>query len=99
MRWKLGEAKQRLSEVVRAAEDSPQILLNRDRPVAVLVGGKAMEALLARRPPPRGLAEALDALGTTCREEDYALEVPARTDRPNAMLERQRAPRRHQRHQ
>ena len=47
----------------------------------------------------RPLAEALAEAVRICEDEDYALELPARADRPNPLLpEAERAPGRHQRH-
>ena len=37
MAWKVAEAKQRLSEVLRCAAREPQTIYSRSRPVAVVV--------------------------------------------------------------
>jgi prevent-host-death family protein len=39
--WKIADAKQRFSEVVRRAQHQPQVIQNRDRPVAVVMSPEA----------------------------------------------------------
>lgn len=80
MNWKVGQAKQRFSEVVRRAQRSPQLIENRDELVAAVVGRADFEALVAWKKR-TSMATALDELETIAREEDYALETPARKDR------------------
>lgn len=85
MRWKIAEAKQRFSEVIRAAREEPQVILNRDRVVAALIDPltfQAYEAWCAREQRST-LADAFTTLRSICAEEGYALEPGARRDRPN----------------
>ena len=37
MEWKIAEAKQRLSELIRASAHGPQLIYNRDTPVAAVI--------------------------------------------------------------
>jgi prevent-host-death family protein len=88
MRWKVAQAKQKLSEVLRCAEAEPQEIFNRDRVVAVVLGAKDMKAFRnwqAERDP--SLAEALAEARRICAEEDYTLPVEPRRDRDNAVLQ------------
>ena len=91
MDWKIGEAKQRFSEVVRAAEAEPQRIYNRDRLVAAVVGPGEIKAFLAWRDRQRrgSLADSMRELSRICAEEGYTLEVPSREQegRPNPFTE------------
>lgn len=82
--WGIAEAKQRFSEVVRAAGEEPQMIYNRDRRVAAVVGGEVLESFLgwhARQG--RSLAAAFGELRQLAAEEGFELEVPPRRDRPD----------------
>ncbi len=86
MRWRVTEAKQEFSQVVRAAREEPQEILNRDRPVAVVLAVESYEEYRqwrASRARP-SLEEVTRELRQICREEEYALEVGERRDRENS---------------
>lgn len=87
MEWKLAEAKQQFSEVVRRAEEEPQVILNRDRRVAVLVTAAEFEDYLRWKESRRkgSFADAIDELVSICREEEATYEAPPRFDRPNPL--------------
>lgn len=89
MDWKIGEAKQRFSEVVRAAEGEPQRIYHRDRLVAGVVDAETLEDYLAwrERRGRRTLAEAFSELRELLREEPDGLTLPERVDRDNAFAE------------
>ncbi|HEX3129526.1 MAG TPA: type II toxin-antitoxin system prevent-host-death family antitoxin [Thermoanaerobaculia bacterium] len=80
MDWKIAEAKQRFSEVVRAAEDEPQRIYNRDQLVAAVVGAAEIKEFLEWRERQRkgSLADSIRELSRICAEEGYTLEVPRR---------------------
>lgn len=84
-RWGIAEAKQRFSEVVRAAEEEVQMIYNRDRRVAAVVGGTALDAFLDWHERHRGrtLADAFSELRGLAAEEGFAFEAPPRRDRAN----------------
>jgi prevent-host-death family protein len=42
MRWNIAEAKQRLSEVIRASSQEAQMIYNRDVPVAVVIAAEEL---------------------------------------------------------
>ncbi len=88
MHWKIAEAKQELSRVVRAAAIEPQWIQNRDVVVALVIGAKDGEAFLEwkRHGEAETLAAALAELGDIASSEDYVLNVPARADRDNALV-------------
>jgi prevent-host-death family protein len=83
--WKVAEAKQRFSEVVRAAEEQPQMIYNRGKLVAAVVPADDLKKYLAWREKKEEptIADAFAELRRICAEEDYRFEPPAREDRPN----------------
>jgi prevent-host-death family protein len=99
MDWKVAEAKQRFSELLREAVTEPQLIHNRSRLVAVVVGAAEAAAFLEwRRQASRSVADAIDEIGRICGEEGYSLEIAPRVDRENPLLRAADA-RRHQRRQ
>jgi prevent-host-death family protein len=100
MEWKLARAKQCFSEVIRRANDEPQIILNRENPVAAVISASELAAFAAwkRAQKKRSIVERLADAQRICREEGYEFEAPLREDRANPLIEeRRRAPRRYQR--
>ena len=86
MTWKIAQAKQSLSRVIRAAADEPQVIFNRNRPVAAVLSGEAFEDFEAWRQEKarqRPLPELFAELRALCMEEDYTLPVVDRRDRAN----------------
>lgn len=85
MRWKIGQAKQRFSEVVRRAATEPQLICNRDRVVAAVVDAESAERLQAIRENERrsSIADAFEALRAITRREQYTLRTPSRKNRRN----------------
>ncbi len=86
MRWKVAEAKQRFSEVVRSASKEPQLIFNRDRLVAAVVDPDSWQAFQSwrQRQQQRSLADVFTEFRLIAAEENYQLELPERRDRPNA---------------
>lgn len=89
MNWKIAEAKQRFSEVVRRSADEPQLIYNRDRLVAIVVPPHSFRGYEEWRQEheQRTAAEAFAELRALCEEEGYELELPERSDRPNRFAE------------
>ena len=89
MDWKIAEAKQKFSEVVRQTAAEPQRIYKRDRLVAVIVDVDDYEAYEAWREEKErpSMAEAIEEIRKICLEEDFDLELPERRDRPNAFAE------------
>jgi len=89
MNWKVAEAKQRFSEVVRAAEEKPQWIYNRGRLVAALVPAGDLEQFLAwrERKERTSIADAFSELRRICAEENYELVIPERRNRRNPFAE------------
>ena len=86
MTWQVGQAKQRLSEVLRRSADGPQRIFSRDRFVAAVVSAELFEEFerwLEERQR-RSLDRKFDEVREICGEEGYALEVDQRRDRESA---------------
>lgn len=83
--WGIAEAKQRFSEVVRAAQEEPQMIYNRDRLVAAVVGGESLPGFLEwhQQHAGRSLADAFAELRRLAAEEGFEITVPPRRDRAN----------------
>lgn len=88
-KWKVGEAKQRFSEVVRDAGTEPQLIFNREELAAAVVSAEEYrefeEWRAERRMKPLGelFLEAREILA----EERYTLRTPSRKDRRNALVD------------
>ena len=81
--WRIAEAKQQFSEVVRRAGDAPQKIYRRDRLVAAVVSPDVLATLEAasRQQSAVTLADAFSDIRSACLEERYELELPERRDR------------------
>jgi prevent-host-death family protein len=105
MKWKVGQAKQQLSEVIRQSAKEPQVIYNREKPVAAVIAAEDLASYSSWREQSRKptLAEFLGRAQQICAEEGYAFELsPRGPERPNALLqmleeEERRATRRHKR--
>ena len=81
--WRVSEAKQRLSEIVRRSEAEPQKIHNRGRLVAAVVSPTALEMLdhLRERRPRCTLAGIFSEIRAICEEDGDELEIAERSDR------------------
>jgi prevent-host-death family protein len=87
--WKISEAKARLSELVHACEEEPQVLYNRGKPVAAVIGMERFEAfqrMQAKAEQP-SMAALLAELATLNTEEGDFGEAPRRSNRPPEALD------------
>ena len=87
--WKISEAKARLSEVVSNCVEEPQLLYNRQKPVAALVDIQEYEAFLAYKKSQQKptMAEMLAELREINKIEPEMDELPPRTSRPIPYLD------------
>jgi prevent-host-death family protein len=86
MVWKVAEARQRLSEVLRSAAREPQTIYSRSRPVAVVVAGETFEEFRvwqAERKA-RTVGAAFAELRSLTKALPYVFAVPRRENRRNA---------------
>ncbi len=78
--WSTSEAKEKFSAVINAAADRPQIILNRDTAVAVIISyptySSAIQALHRK-----SLAETMLAPREIATKENFELELPKRQNR------------------
>ena len=82
MKWKISEAKARFSEMVEMGQREPQVIMNRERPVAVLMDlqtFKRFESFEHEQQRPK-IGELLMELTEINQQEDDC-EVPRRVDR------------------
>lgn len=90
MSWRIAEAKQQFSEVLRQAADEPQVILNRDQPVAAVIDVETFrefEEWRRERQKP-GLAAALAELRKLySSDEESLLKIPIDPGRPNAFAD------------
>lgn len=89
MHWKIAEAKQHFSDVLRQAEDEPQLIFKRERLVAAVVDAEEFETFRRWREHERmtSIADAFTCLRQISLEEHYSVEAPARSDRKNTLLD------------
>src|SRR6185369_1743483 len=83
--WNIAEAKQKFSEIVRAAEGEPQWIYNREKLVAAVVPPETLQEFLAwkareQRPT---MAQVLAEVLEICHEENYDLDIPISQNRHN----------------
>ncbi|MSQ58703.1 MAG: type II toxin-antitoxin system prevent-host-death family antitoxin [Betaproteobacteria bacterium] len=88
MDWKVAEAKQKFSDVVRRAAKEPQLIYNRDRRVAAVIDARSFGEFEAWRKQSgqASLADAFEELRRVAKEERYKLTLPRRKNRRNALL-------------
>lgn len=87
--WKISEAKARLSELVHACEERPQVLYNRDKPVAAMIGIEHYESfqrMQAKAEQP-SMSALLAELATINAEEGDFGEAPRRSNRAPITLD------------
>jgi prevent-host-death family protein len=99
MSWNVAEAKQRLSELLRRAATEPQVISNRGRVVAAVVGEPEVQSFLdwhARRHRSTAADFVRDAT-RICAEDRFSFDLPARRNRTNPLAGKERRARRHKR--
>ncbi len=87
MTWKIAQAKQNLSKVIREASSEPQQIYNRDRFVAAVIDADTFlhfQAWRRESEKKRPLAEAFQELRNLCYDDDYEFPEIDRQDRDNS---------------
>jgi len=92
MNWNIAQAKQRFSEVVKQAAKEPQIIYNRNTPVAALIAAEELAEYRAwkqNQPDKPSLVEAFAQMRALASGDPDPLPEPRRLEggRPNAFLE------------
>jgi prevent-host-death family protein len=87
--WSIVAARREFAALIRAAEERPQLIKNRNRLVAVVVDPAEYVRFEEWRSGAggRSVADAFDELRSICREESYELLIPDRADRPNPFVD------------
>jgi hypothetical protein len=85
MIWKVKEAQDKFQELIGAADKEPQSIYSQDRMVAVVIEPMIFQKFLnwQQNQSSVSLSESLTSLRQICKEEDYSLEIPDRSDRSN----------------
>ncbi len=86
-RWKISEAKAKLTALLTSCIKEPQIICNREKPVAAVINVKLFEELMQikkekKRP---SIAELLDELRSIREIETAEIVISDRKDRSNPM--------------
>lgn len=94
MNWNVAQAKQRLSELIREAAHEPQLIYNRNQPVAAVIAAEELAEYQAWKAaneaqPRKTLAEEFDVLRQLLIDAGYedGLDCGVRHERPNAMVQ------------
>jgi hypothetical protein len=87
--WQLNDAQDRLIELLQLCIQEPQIVCDEDNPVAAVIGINLFKDLMKlqncqHRPT---IAELLDELSEIQADEPIDIEVPARQERCNPIIE------------
>ncbi len=84
MNWTIAEARQHFSQLLKETENQPQNIYKRDQWVATIVDAETYEAFqLWQESQKDSITKSLSHLAQLCQEEDYQLELPKRSNRPN----------------
>ncbi|MBU7582635.1 MAG: prevent-host-death protein [Nostoc sp. TH1S01] len=85
MKWTMEEAKQQLPSIINATSQEPQLIYTQEALVAAIVDPKMFQEFLTWRQQTAktSLAQIFQELQQLCTEENYTLEIPARSDRDN----------------
>lgn len=90
MVWKVAEAKQNLSKLLRAAAEEPQRIYRRDRLVAAVVDSATFaefESWRREQERMKSPSEVFADLRRICAEEDFEFPEVPRADRVNPFAE------------
>lgn len=86
MKWTFEEAQDKLSLIIDATNQEPQLIYTQEQLVAAIVDPQLFQEFLnwqqqfAAKP---SLTKAFAELRQLCAQEDYSLEIPTRSDRDN----------------
>ncbi|MBD2298986.1 prevent-host-death protein [Nostoc sp. FACHB-87] len=88
MKWTLEEAQTQLSLVINATTQEPQLIYTQEELVAAVVDPELFQEFLnwRRQTAKKSLSQVFQELQQLCVEENYSLEIPARSDRYNPFI-------------
>ncbi|HLO87124.1 MAG TPA: prevent-host-death protein [Nostocaceae cyanobacterium] len=89
MKWTLEEAEKQLPSIIDATSQEPQLIYTQKELVAAIVDPQLFKEFLTWRQKTAriSLAPVFKELQQLCTEENYSLEIPARSDRDNPFTE------------
>lgn len=93
MNWNIAQAKQHFSDVVKQAAIEPQIIYNRNTPVAAMITAEELEEYrtlkAASTPAKKSLLEHFAEMRRILIDagDENGLEIPPRVDRTNAFVQ------------
>lgn len=91
MNWNIAQAKQHFSDVVKQAATEPQIIYNRNTPVAAMIAAEDLAQYRAwkERQKPQTLADSFAELRQLLINAGFedGIELAPRKTRPNAFVE------------
>lgn len=82
MKWTIEEAKEQLPSIINATSQEPQLIYTQDELVAAIVDPELFKEFLnwQQKTAKTSLAKIFKELQQLCSEENYSLEIPARSD-------------------
>lgn len=83
MKWTLEEAKTQLTSIINATSQEPQLIYTQEELVAAIVDPELFKEFLnwRQKAVKPSLTQVFKELQQLCTEENYSLEIPARSDR------------------
>ncbi|BAZ17815.1 prevent-host-death family protein [Calothrix sp. NIES-4071] len=90
MKWTFEEAQDNLSLIIDATNQEPQLIYTQEQLVAAIVDPKLFQEFLnwqQQRSAKPSLTKAFAELRQLCIQEDYSLEIPTRSVKPNPLTE------------
>ena len=81
--WNIAVAKSSFSELIMDSKKEPQIITNRNRPVAVVMDISEYESLGLKKVKTPTVGDLLHELRAIQNDEKAVIEIPARRDRRN----------------
>ena len=88
MDWKIAQAKEKFSELIRKSQKEPQVIYSRDKVVAAVISSdEYLEYKKTREDKEtETLASRFRELRDICKEEDYEIKVPERENRDTGIF-------------
>jgi len=89
MKWTIEDVQNRLTQIIDATTQEPQFIYTQDKLLVAIVDPKLFQEFLKwqQQMTKSPLAQAFSELKQLCIEENYTLEIPPRSDRPNPFSE------------
>lgn len=83
MTWNAEDVPQQFPDILTAAQQEPQLIYQQKHVVAAVITADLLQEFLMWKRQSTTLAQTFAELRQICEEEDYILETPNRSDRPN----------------